>query len=48
VPTNKGNAEVGRFVVSGESDRRVHDILAGYGRTAEAAEKTRAEDFPGQ
>jgi len=45
VPTNKGTADVGRFVVDGESDRSVHDILASYASTAEAAEKTHAEDF---
>jgi hypothetical protein len=32
-------------VSDGESDRSAHDILASYGSTAEAAEKTRAEDF---
>ena len=45
MPTKKGDADVGRFVVDGQSGRSVHDILASYASTAEAAEKTRAEDF---
>jgi AAA domain len=45
VPTNKGNADVGRLVSRGESDRSVHDILASYASTADTAGKTRAEDF---
>jgi hypothetical protein len=45
VPAKNGSADVGRFVVDGESDRSVHDILASYGGTADTAEKTRAEDF---
>jgi hypothetical protein len=45
VPTKKGDADVGRFTFGSESDRSVQDILASSGSTAEAAEKTRAEDF---
>ena len=45
VPTRTGDADVGRFVFDGQSDRSVQDILASYGSTAEAAEKTRAADF---
>ena len=45
MPTKKGDADVGRFTFGSESDRSVQDILASSGSTAEAAEKTRAEDF---
>lgn len=46
VPTPKGDARVGRFVLDGVSERSVVDILsaqAGWG--AERDQKTRAEDY---
>jgi AAA domain len=46
VPTAKGDARVGRFVLDGESQRTVRDLLseqAGGGH--EQDEKTRAEDY---
>ena len=45
VPTRKGDTDVGRFVLDGESERSVHDILASSGGAGETAEKTRAEEF---
>lgn len=45
VPTKKGDARVGRFVLDGESERSVRDILSVQGGAAERDEKTRAEDY---
>jgi AAA domain-containing protein len=44
VPTVKGDARVGQFVLDGEADRTVRDILAA-GNGEEQDEKTRAEDY---
>jgi hypothetical protein len=45
VPTAKGDARVGRFVLDGQSDRTVRDILNDQGNGQEKDEKTRAEDY---
>jgi len=45
VPTAKGDARVGRFVLEGVSERSAADILGSYGGAGERDEKTRAEDF---
>jgi hypothetical protein len=46
VPTPKGDAKVGRFVLDGETDRTVRDILTvqASGDT-DRSEKTRADDY---
>lgn len=44
VPTAKGDARVGRFVLDGKSERTVQDILSAQGG-GERDEKTRAEDY---
>jgi hypothetical protein len=44
VPTAKGDARVGRFVLDGPSDRTVQDILSTQGGEERDA-KTRAEDY---
>ena len=44
VPTAKGDARVGQFVLDGEADRTVRDIL-GTRHGEEQDEKTRAEDY---
>jgi hypothetical protein len=44
VPTGKGDANVGRFVLDGPADRTVADILDGQARE-ERGEKERAEDY---
>ena len=45
VPTTKGDAKVGRFVLDGESERSVQDILGGQGTAEEQDEKVNAENF---
>ncbi len=45
VPTAKGDAKVGRFVLDGQSERTVRDILTDQGNGQERDEKTRAEDY---
>ena len=46
VPTGKGDANVGRFILDGPSERSVQDILiAQLGTAGERDEKTRAEDY---
>ena len=45
VPTAKGDARVGRFIVDGPSDRTVQDILSLQGGGAERDEKSRAESY---
>jgi hypothetical protein len=44
VPTAQGDARVGQFVLDGEADRTVRDIL-GAGNGEEQDEKARAEDY---
>jgi hypothetical protein len=48
VPTGKGDARVGRFVLDGESERTVVDILSDLADSRELDEKTRAEDYLGK
>jgi AAA domain/Bifunctional DNA primase/polymerase, N-terminal len=46
VPTRKGDTDVGRFVLDGESERSVEDILGAQARDPEERDqKARAEDF---
>lgn len=46
VPTRKGDADVGRFVLDGPSDRSVRDILSTHGTAgADQDEAERAQDF---
>ena len=45
VPTAKGDARVGRFVLDGPSERTVQDILSDQGGGAERDEKARAERY---
>jgi hypothetical protein len=45
VPTAKGEARVGRFVLDGESERTVQDILSALPGGGERDEKTRAQDY---
>ena len=45
VPTPKGPARVGRFVLDGESERSVRDILTVQAGGAERDAKTRAEEY---
>jgi hypothetical protein len=46
VPTTKGDARVGRFVLDGVSERSVEDILRDQASdSADGGEKTRAEDY---
>jgi hypothetical protein len=45
VPTAKGDARVGRFVLDGQSERTVGDILSDQGNGAERDQKARAEDY---
>lgn len=45
VPTAKGDAKVGRFVLDGQSARTVEDILADQANGVEKDEKARAEDY---
>jgi AAA domain len=46
VPTPTGDAKVGRFVLDGQTDRNVRDILAAQGTSDEQRdEKGRAEDY---
>jgi hypothetical protein len=45
VETPKGDARVGKFVLDGETDRTVHDILSAVPGGGERDEETRAEDF---
>ena len=44
VPTDKGDARVGRFILDGPSERSVQDILSAQGG-ADRNEKDRAEDY---
>jgi hypothetical protein len=44
VPTSKGDADVGRFVLDGESERTVRDVLSAQSGQ-ERDEKTRAEEY---
>ena len=45
VQTRKGPADVGRFILDGESERSVDDILGATGRDGELTQQARAEDF---
>jgi hypothetical protein len=45
VPTAKGDARVGRFVLDGQSERTVRDILNEQGNAQDKDEKTRKEDY---
>ena len=45
VPTPTGDSKVGRFVLDGETDRSVQDILSDQSSGEERDEKARAEDF---
>lgn len=45
VPTVKGDARVGRFVLDGRSERSVQDILSVQVGGGDRGEKTRAEDY---
>jgi hypothetical protein len=45
VPTGKGDARVGRFVLEGESARTVEDVLAVQSDLADQRELTRAEEY---
>jgi hypothetical protein len=45
VPTAKGDARVGRFILDGRSERSVQDILSIQVGTGDRGEKSRAEDF---
>jgi hypothetical protein len=45
VPTAKGDARVGRFVLDGRSERSVQDILSIQAGTGDRGEKMRAEDY---
>ena len=46
VPTRKGDTDVGRFVLDGQSERSVEDILGAQARDPEERDqKARAEDF---
>ena len=45
VPTGKGDANVGMFVLDGPSERTVQDILSVQGGGGDRDEKTRAEDY---
>jgi hypothetical protein len=45
VPTAKGEARVGRFVLDGRSERSVQDILSVQSGFGDRGEKTRAEDY---
>jgi len=45
VPTAKGDARVGRFILDGPSERTVQDILSMQGSGAERDEKSRAEGY---
>jgi hypothetical protein len=45
VPTPAGEARVGQFVLDGEADRTVRDILGTRDGGEEQDEKTRAEDY---
>jgi hypothetical protein len=45
VPTAKGIARVGRFILDGPSERTVQDFLGFQGGGGDRAEKARAEDY---
>lgn len=45
VPTAKGEARVGRFVLDGPSERSVQDVLSMQGGSADRDEKSRAESY---
>jgi AAA domain len=45
VPTARGDARVGRFILDGETDRTVRDILSPQDDRDARDEKTRAEDY---